>query len=141
MLRLRALTAHQWTEAPLDGNAGKLRKVSTYAKFRAMMKMVEGTELDGRLVRTVTGSELTQFVNQIKLKNGNSPAEGTLATLDSQLGILFAYAVAWGVVRDADNPAKKTVTSRRVPKPKPVTWAPSHSDLTIVAEILRGQND
>lgn len=140
-LRLRALTARQWTEPPLDGTVGVLRRTSTYAKFRSMMRMLEGTELDGKLARTVTANQLTQFVNQIKLKNGKAPAEGTLATLDSQLGILFAYAVAWGVVRDSDNPAKKNVVSRRSPKPKPVTWAPSHSDLEIVAEILRKQND
>jgi integrase len=140
-LRLRALTVRQWAEEPLDGNAGVLRRASTYAKFRSMMKMLEGTELDGKLARTVTANQLTQFVNQIKLKNGSAPAEGTLATLDSQLGILFAYAVAWGVIRDGDNPAKKNVTSRRSPKPKPVTWAPSLGDVTIVAEILGKQND
>jgi len=140
-LKLRALEAYKWIEKPDDDVTGTPRLPSTYAKFRAMMAMISGTELDGQMVINVTPEYLTKFVNNIRLKDGRVPSESTLVTLDGGLSTLFSYAVAWGLILQTSNPTVKSIANRRVIKPTKVTHVPSISDVRIVASILDEQNN
>lgn len=141
-LRLRALEDFKWSERPTDEHPGTLRRTSTYAKFNAMMAVVErDPKLDDMLVRTVRAEDIAAFTKRYKVRDGQEPTPETLLTLESQVRKLFGYAVDWGVISPALDPTARRRGATKVNVSRSVTWAPSKSDVELVAANLAEKHD